>query len=351
MLLLLLILLIFLSSSSLSATSGGGIGSGSFAEAAAAAWHVSPPRTDADWRQLASLVTRSFDAPPRRRRRRPYEDADGDGTADGAVVGIVNVDEDDDDEEEEDDDVASWNWWERLQTERYNYRHYVTTARRMRGLKYSVFVAKDGCVTDGGSGFGGKVVGVAEIGLKQQEHQQQQEDRQSFQQQQQMYCLPTIGSLCVDPDYRRMGIARGLVERCEELVRTTWNNGDGNDNHGRHDAIVAEVRVTNSDARRFFEACGYSAYGGGAAGFNDPPNQADEPPTVFVNVQHRRKLVAEPHFILSKSLLPDDRKNDTNDDEQTGREEGVSVVITVDSNDGGGDDGNAPPSRRKQWMW
>lgn len=160
------------------------------------AWTIGPPRSNQDWRQLAGLVTDSFDAPdesaPLRER-------------------------------------LAWLVQEPL-VYQSTLRHHIATANKMRGKKYAVVVAKD---MD-------RVVGVAEIGIKMDATDAEDETPSR---------RPTIGSLCVKAEYRQQGIGRTLVNECQRLVERVWKDN----------VIFVEVRVDNDRALCFFQALGYEA--------------------------------------------------------------------------------------------
>lgn len=214
----------------------------------AQAWLVTPPTQREDWKQLTSIVTRSFDAPK------------SDGSAN-----IWNQ--------------AQWTLVEQHLTYQFTYQHHVQTARKMKGLKYTILVAK-------AAGADDRVVGVAEIGIKVDNDamttttttttsgQLQDKDDSNAQQ----LRRPTIGSLCVDDSYRQQGVGRALISRCEQLVRKQW----------KEDAIFAEVQVQNDRALNFFQACGYELL--------------DRNKQVMVTVQQRREMKELPHYILRKQL-------------------------------------------------
>lgn len=58
--------------------------------------------------------------------------------------------------------------------------------------------------------------------------------------------IPYISNLAVAPEYRRLGIARKLLERCDVQVRR-W----------RYDSIVLHVMENNQAAKRLYLQCGY----------------------------------------------------------------------------------------------
>lgn len=125
-------------------------------------WYVTPPTSARDWRQVAELITDSFDVDLSSNHQRNH---------------------------------WAWKLWQRELAIQANYQHYVQTARRMKGTKYAIWTAKQE----------NRLVGVVEIGLTAVSKR------------------PTLGSLCVAADCRDLGIGRALITRCEELVASMWN--------------------------------------------------------------------------------------------------------------------------------
>eukprot|EP00527_Entomoneis_sp_CCMP2396_P001712 CAMPEP_0198149898 /NCGR_PEP_ID=MMETSP1443-20131203/48593_1 /TAXON_ID=186043 /ORGANISM="Entomoneis sp., Strain CCMP2396" /LENGTH=170 /DNA_ID=CAMNT_0043815055 /DNA_START=236 /DNA_END=748 /DNA_ORIENTATION=- len=113
--------------------------------------------------------------------------------------------------------------------EQETYRHYVKTARRMRGSKYSLLVAKEW----------GTIVGVIEMGMQQYKPTTGGKEIES---------LATIGMICVDPNYRGQRIASALVDKCEELSLSLWNET----------IICADVEPKNEAASNLFQSRGYT---------------------------------------------------------------------------------------------
>jgi GNAT superfamily N-acetyltransferase len=185
---------------------------------AANAWHITPPTVNQDWRQLAVLVTQSFNVnTPCTNKKRLAR--------------------------------FSWDLIEKRIAEQATYRRFVKTAKRLRGTKYSLFVAKEE----------GQVIGVAEMGIRDMETKR-----------------VTIGVLCVDKDHRQKGVGSGLIQHCERLAAELWNEND----------IHAEVEEQNIKALALFNSRGFV--------------QADQ--RVIVGVQRGRKLEQIPHVLLSKQL-------------------------------------------------
>lgn len=157
------------------------------------AWYITPPVSQSDWTQLASLLAEQ-NKPP----------SDGDSTA-ATRTRIEKL---------------QWDLWGRRQAENAIYKRYVRTARHMQGSKYSVLLAKEW----------GQVLGVAEMGISTNG------DRRA-----------TLGVLCVSPTARRTGVGRALVARCEEIASNIWHE----------DVLWVEVEATNEKALSFFSACEY----------------------------------------------------------------------------------------------
>jgi len=167
-----------------------------------------------------------------------------------------------------------WNGFEKGRTERFTYRRYVSTARRMRGTKYALLVVKDRIGGNSVEAGELKVVGMVELGVTMDQTIQ----KGSLQPR------PTIGVLCVESKYRKSGIGKALVQRCETLVTDLWKDT----------MLYTEVEPSNEEAINFFERCGYERCGG-----------ADE--TVSVTVSRRGRTEECEHFLFCKSLKPSPR--------------------------------------------
>jgi ribosomal protein S18 acetylase RimI-like enzyme len=200
----------------------------------ATCWYIASPRSIEEWKGLASVVAESFDSPK----------------ANATAF-----------------DKARWGLFEKSLREQDTYNQLVNNARKMRGMKYSVLMAKDR----------GRVVGAAEIGVKF--------DGQAKR--------PTIGSLCVDPGYRRLGIGSALVSKCEQVVGAVWDDK----------TIYAEVDIENNDSLQLFLCCGYVTI------------EADP---ILVEVRRGGKSVYRPHYHLYKNMdQPDTNTTSTVDTNAT----------------------------------
>lgn len=164
-----------------------------------------------------------------------------------------------------------WKTVEKGQMERFTYQRYVSTARRMKGTKYALLVVKDRIGGNSVEAGELQVVGMAELGVTMN----QSIRKDSLQPR------ATIGVLCVESKYRKLGIGKALVQRCETLVTDLWKDT----------VLYTEVEPINEKAISFFERCGYERCGG-----------ADE--TVMVTVSRRRRTEECEHFLFCKSLEP-----------------------------------------------
>ena len=188
---------------------------------ATTAWYIAPPKVANEWTGLSKLIVDTFDA--------PKEDA-------SAV------------------DKAAWFLFKKEATERATYQQYVSTARKMRGTKYSVLLAKEA----------GKVVGMVEVGINSGDKGEKR---------------PTIGLICVAEGFRQKGVGADLVQRCERLVVDVWKDHK----------LFAEVEETNEQALQFFESLGFEM-------LNDK--------RVMVNLRRGLQLEERPHILLTRTLAP-----------------------------------------------
>ena len=174
---------------------------------------------------------------------------------------------------------------------------YISNARRMRGKKYALLVAKSfGSGSDKNDNIKsnnndnsraikpGQVIAMAEVGvsrypilsdvttggLSEDDHDRDETD-----------VLASIGVICVAESQRRSGAASQLLETAESLARRRWNET----------SLYAAVEESNNDALHFFDAAGYE----------------DSGLVVQVEVSERmRKGEMRPHILLQKRLRSDD---------------------------------------------
>lgn len=199
-----------------------------FLSTTTSAWTISAARSISDWQKLASLVVLTFDSPGK----------------DATFF-----------------EKIQWNTLECAFTEQFTYQQYVSTARKMRGSKYDIILAKDQ----------DRVIGMAEVGVVSRDGDSRR---------------ATIGVLCVDPEYRGSGVGKELVKRCERIVADVWK-----DQH-----MYAEIESSNQKALVFFESQGY------ATGQEE----------VMVTVRRRRQEEQRPHLLLHKALEIKESCDDSN---------------------------------------
>ena len=178
---------------------------------------IAPPRSSREWKQMAVMLVGTFD-----------------GYGGGGV----------------------WEFRDRRATEQFVLKQYVDTARRMKGNKYTLLVAKSSSRN---------VVGMVEMGLSRDAERNE--------------TRATIGVLCVSPKCQRSGVGSLLLDKCQALATSKgWNEM----------IIYAEVEPSNEVALSFFEKHGFVRNG---------KNRT-------VTVRRRRLDEARLHLLLSKELTP-----------------------------------------------
>ena len=182
------------------------------------AWYVTPPRMGSDWESMAKLIVDAFEAP-----------AENASTMEN----------------------ARWFLYEKEVSERATYRQYVDTAKKMKGSKYNVLVAKE---------FG-HVMGMIELGITGSDEEKR----------------PTIGLICVSKEFQHRGVGADLVEQSQKLVTDVWKD----------DTLCAEVAESNAQAISFFKSLGFVI-------------QGDK--RVMVNLRRGLRMEKKPHILLSKEL-------------------------------------------------
>ena len=193
------------------------------------AWFVTTPTQNADWQQLASLISRTWSVR-------------GEQVEDKSLIGSLR-------------ETFKEKW-----LEQDTYKRYVCTARRMRGAKYALLVVKEW----------GSIIGVAEMGMQQSNNNDLLVPRNGTE------SFATVGMICVDERYRGRGIANALVERCEVLASTVWNET----------LVCADVEPHNEAALRLFQGRSFEIL--------------DSP--VIVSVRRLGKMEERPHVRLRKEF-------------------------------------------------
>ncbi|KAL3777757.1 hypothetical protein HJC23_002018 [Cyclotella cryptica] len=237
---------------------------------------IAAPSSISDYRRLASLIVSTFDdSAPESSERDPS---------------IFNYKW----------DALKWNLYEKSLTEEFTYRQYASTARRMRGKKYCLLVAKEEGLDSGQPLSGGdcNVVGMVEMGLSicpsysvidvfdsQEDEHKDESLLHTSDGRCNRVCIPqpTIGVLCIKSTHQNRGIGRKLIQKCEKVARELWEEPQ----------IFVDVEPDNVDALAFFEKCGYHYCmdRGGTA-------QILRNTTVF----RRRMEEVKPHWLLRKKL-------------------------------------------------
>lgn len=157
--------------------------------------------------------------------------------------------------QEEHEKSLKWQYWEKPRRIQHEYKHYTSTARRMRGKKYAIILAKDSLSDD--------VVGICELGVSQIGENE---------------FSPTIGVLAVHPVAQRKGIAQRLIARSEEIASSeAWG----------YNAVCGQILPRNIASIRAFEKAGYT-------------RKKDQ--LVKVSIRRGFDNVEELHYIYQKNV-------------------------------------------------
>jgi ribosomal protein S18 acetylase RimI-like enzyme len=247
---------------------------------------ISPPSSANDYRQLASLLVSSFDA--------PQDDND-------AISSKIQR--------------LKWDIYDKSLTEEFTYKRYVSTVRRMRGKKYCLLVAKkndnddEGVVVDvendvSSSSLGrsnGVVVGMVEMGMSlcpvDTNITTATIDDELNNNSIDMTPTPLIGVICVAPTHQKEGIGTKLLHKCEEVAREIW----------KEECICVDVEPDNTRALSLFEMGGYVACLDG-----DGRSALMRNTTIL----RRRREEVKPHYLLRKRIRHDVVSDDGNDSDE-----------------------------------
>ncbi len=221
---------------------------------------IGPPTSNSDYQRLASLIVSTFDAPT---------DSNNPSSIEAKLQNV------------------QWDLFEKALTEDFTYRQYVSTARRMRGKKYCLLLAKEYASEEESLKGVYAVVGMVEMGLSicptvtcldldEIVAGDSSEDCEVMPQ-------PTIGFLCTKSSHRNRGIGLSLVQKCEEIAQDVWNE--------QH--VFVDVDPNNFKAISFFERADYEYV-------------LEERSKTFMmrntTVFRRRVEQVKPHFLLRKRL-------------------------------------------------
>lgn len=227
----------------------------------ASALMVTPPLSSSDYRQLATLLVQTFDAPQ--------------AAQDSSENSIASRLE-----------WIQWNLVEKSLSEQFTYNQYISTARKMRGKKYALFVAKEYMPPQKDNDYRAcyEVVGLAEMGMTVGPIRDEIEGKETL-----LRPRATVGVLCVKDSYRNQGIGKVLLEKCENTSRHVWNET----------RLFVEVEPSNVDALTFFRGSQYNSIT--SASVDDKMGSH----VIMRNatVVRRRKMESRPHIVLEKSLI------------------------------------------------
>lgn len=213
----------------------------------AAALIITPPASNSDYQCMASLITSTFDRP------------------------------------KDDSKWASLRWklFGKSLTDDFTYRQYVSTARRMRGKKYCVFIAKD--IIDG------TVVGMVEMGMSMCPVTTSLAKDSNFGPSidnigtTESSPQPTVGVLCVKSTHQNQGIGYSLLQKCEEVAQDLW----------KEQHVYVDVEPKNCKALAFFTKCSYEHV----------LDEQNELTLRNTTVYKTRVQDVKPHWLLRKSFV------------------------------------------------
>lgn len=198
--------------------------------------------------------------------------------------------------EKDDEEDLSWRLYGKYFVRQQIYQRLIQTARTMQDMKYSILVAKEQpefATTASSSSGGGRVIGMIEFGvcMMNRNHNssiisttnnsgRRNNDIISTVDQTQCRWL-MIGSVTVDPQYRKRGIATALIRQCETIVQQQWKESE----------LYAHVEQTNHVAIQCFTKLGYTS-----------DEDAVSTPVYYINVRRRHKVECVPHLLFMKKL-------------------------------------------------
>lgn len=226
---------------------------------------ISPPSSSTDFRQLASLLVETFDAP----RETP--------DADNKIASKL--------------EMIQWNLVEKSLTEQYTYNQYVSTTRKMRGKKYAIFVAKEYIEPCKDNDFRASynVVGMVEMGMTVGPLVAEDEVAGSSLKQVILKPRATIGVLCVKSNFQEKGIGKSLMDKCEYVSSQVWNET----------RLFVEVEPSNWKALKFFRR---NEYQSASSAMNANDESCLDEIVRNATVARRRKVETKPHIVLEKKL-------------------------------------------------
>ncbi len=200
----------------------------------------------------------------------------------------------------------TWSLYDKYLTTQYTYRQYVQTARKMKGKKYSLYLAKEynpgiDTSSDGIARPFYEVIGMVELGMVLEQVRISESTRMNENESVSgndndgdngnqgriivsnvLRPRATVGVLCVKEGHMNKGVGRALLNRCEEEAREVWNETQ----------LYIEVEPSNDRAKHFFLSCGYHPC------IDDNGSETLR----YAKVCRRRKVEERPHLVLSKKI-------------------------------------------------
>eukprot|EP01083_Nonionella_stella_P087056 242055_1 len=238
---------------------------------------VAPPSSNSDWRDLATLLVNTFDEPS------VIKTVEENNNNKGFLQTL---------------ELAQWKFIEKSLTEQFTYNQYAKNAKKLKGTKYGIYLAKEynpGSPENDIRPFY-ETVGMVEIGMTlepstiessscEEEEEGCKEDENENAAEMKLRPRATIGVLCVQAASQKSGIGEALLHKCEEVIVNTWDEKD----------IVVEVEPDNVAALGFFSKQGYIRNG-------DEMRNA--------TVCRKRVMEERPHFILRKHFKKSQNNGD-----------------------------------------
>jgi len=227
---------------------------------------IGPPASSTDYRQIASLLASTFDAPPPPPSSSSSSSSSSTNQKSAPATKL---------------EAMQWMLYEKSLTEQYTYNQYLSTTRKMRGKKYALFVAKEYIPPsqDNDHRASYHVVGMVEMGVTVGPVSISENELVVIS----LRPRATVGVLCVSSSHQNQGIGQALVEKCEYVAEHIWNET----------RLFVEVEPCNGIALSFFEKYGYEGLNRGADGGFEMRN---------ATVARRRKVESRPHFVLEKEF-------------------------------------------------
>lgn len=247
---------------------------------------ITPPCSSDDYRDLASLLVESFDEPTISTGSNARQDFNStnymnedfslrqyiiDANTQKSILPKLQFEQ------------VTWSLYDKFLTEQYTFRQYVQTARKMKGKKYALYLAKEynpGSVKDGSEGRPFyEVIGMIEMGMVLEPRG---DSECSNFDDIQLKARATVGVLCVKPDHMNKGVGKALLNKCEQVGREIWNETQ----------LYIEVEPQNERALQFFFSCGYCIC----------LDKFGKEMVHIANVCRKRKVEERPHYVMSKTI-------------------------------------------------